>query len=258
MLRNAFVVVLVLAVITVVAASFLHPKISTESAARPLAVSPVLVELFTSEGCSSCPPADKLLADLDRAGTADGVPVIALGEHVDYWDGLGWHDRFSSKIFTERQADFVRHLGISSAYTPQMVVDGRLELVGNDDNALHHALDQATHSPKSSQIALAWVGEKLRIQVTDHGSHSGDILLAVTESDLTTRVERGENGGRVLHHAAVVRQLSRLGQLKDAEFASTASIPADPSWKKENLKAVVFVQDERTREVLGASAIAFP
>ena len=230
-------------------------RISDAAAAR----SPVLVELFTSEGCSDCPPADKLLADLDHDGSLDGIPVIALAEHVDYWDGQGWHDRFSSHAFTERQERVVSRLRLSSAYTPQMVVDGRLEFVGNDSNALHRVVNQAAQTPKTADVKLSWKDDgTLNVAVTDSTSHAATVLLAITESDLTTKVGGGENGGRELHHSAVVRRLAELGKLKDRNFASTTKIQRDSHWNPQRLKAVVFVQELHTGAVLGAQSIRFP
>ena len=101
-----------------------------------------VVELFTSEGCSSCPPADKLLADLEKRGNVNGRQILVMSEHVDYWDGLGWKDRFSSSVFTQRQTDYVRKLGLGSPYTPEVVINGQTELIGNDEAALMRGLSE--------------------------------------------------------------------------------------------------------------------
>lgn len=220
---------------------------------------PIVVELFTSEGCSSCPPADKLLGELDKQAAYAGVPVVALGEHVDYWDGLGWKDRFSSPAFTARQREFGNQFALDSVYTPQMVVDGKLELVGNDENALRRALVKAANSAKSVTVDLGWESPgKLRVTATDTAKHKARVLIAITESELTTSVQRGENGGRVLHHAAVVRQLAQLGQMSESRFSTVATVAVNPEWKLPNLKAVVLVQDDSTKSIVGARAIQFP
>ena len=260
MLRSALVAVLVLGIVAVLAASFvpLHKFSAEDNRVAASAVSPVLVELFTSEGCSSCPPADKLLGDLDKAGQLEGVPVIALGEHVDYWDRLGWRDRFSSHDYTDRQQKAVERLGLDSAYTPQMIVDGRIEFVGNDETALRHALSQAAKSAKSADVQLSWNADKLNVAVYETAQHAATVLLAITETNLTTNVERGENSGRVLHHAAVVRKIISLGDLKSSRLESSTAITPDVSWKTQNLKAVVFVQDKGTGAVIGAQSIPFP
>jgi hypothetical protein len=111
---------------------------------------PVLVELFTSEGCSSCPPADALLAKLDQAQPINGAEIIVLGEHVDYWDGQGWHDRFSSHQYTERQNEYCGRLHVDSSYTPQMIVDGTDQFVGNDAAHAVRAIQHAAEPPRSS------------------------------------------------------------------------------------------------------------
>src|SRR5919197_1244382 len=120
-----------------------------------LAAVTVVVELFTSEGCSSCPPADQLLERLAAAGAIDGAQVVALGEHVDYWDRLGWRDRFSSPAFTARQAVYVRRFNDESAYTPQMVVDGRAGLVGSDAGAVRRAIAKAAAAPHGVMSVVA-------------------------------------------------------------------------------------------------------
>ncbi len=121
--------------------------LAAQTATRP-GRTPVLVELFTSEGCSSCPPADALLMKLEAGQPIDGVEIIALGEHVDYWDQLGWHDRFSSRQYTQRQNGYGNRFSLQGVYTPQMVVDGTQEFVGNDANRATRAINQAAKSAK--------------------------------------------------------------------------------------------------------------
>src|SRR4051794_12486359 len=111
----------------------------------------VVVELFTSEGCSSCPPADALLRDQQARGLPD-ADLVLLGEHVDYWNHLGWRDAFSSAQFTARQQDYVAHLRLASAYTPQAVVDGRAELIGSDESELHRAITASAQKVKPLKL----------------------------------------------------------------------------------------------------------
>src|SRR5919201_965007 len=110
----------------------------------------VLVELFTSEGCSSCPPADALLRQLDTMPPVNSVGIVVLGEHVDYWDGVGWRDRFSSRQYTDRQSNYARRFSLDSPFTPQMVVDGTQQLVGNNTGALQAALNKAASANKAT------------------------------------------------------------------------------------------------------------
>jgi hypothetical protein len=225
---------------------------------------PVLVELYTSEGCSSCPPADAVLTDLSTEQPVPGVRVIALGEHVDYWNALGWVDRFSSAAFTQRQSDYqARAFPDSPVYTPQLVVDGRLQCVGSDAAAVQETLRQAARSPKAAlDVAVRNVGAQradiaIDIDVPATVSRDGpaDIVVAVVEDGLVTRVERGENRGRTLEHSAVVRRLRAVGELtaQQANASVTATVPLADDWSAQPLRVVAFVQERRSRRVLGAT-----
>lgn len=236
------------------------------------AQTPVVVELFTSEGCSSCPPADRLLSRLEspRYGNAGkskqvvmiapGVEVIALGEHVDYWDSLGWKDRFSSPLFSARQQDYGKAFRLESVYTPQMVVNGQSEVLGSDSRAVQEAIAKAAREPHA-EVSIAMTSPQMlafRIAKIPPGSHDADILLAVTESELVTPVYGGENGGRQLRHSAVVRSLSSLGRLdakRPGEYTATAQLNLRQDWNRPNLKLVLFVQDRTTRKILGAASV---
>jgi hypothetical protein len=213
---------------------------------------PIVVELFTSEGCSSCPPADKLLAELDQRGSVNGRPIIVMGEHVDYWDGLGWKDRFASSVFTKRQTEYVRRLGVDSAYTPQMVVNGSTELVGNDSAALSRAL-AAQKSSGSTNVSLQ-LENSSTASIKVEGARSGSrVLLALTEGNLVTRVQRGENGGRELRHEAVVRRLSDIGSVKSGTFEASVPLKLDSEWQKNKLRVIVFVQGPAGGTIEGAA-----
>src|SRR5271167_4607493 len=141
-------------------------------ASTAVAQQPVVVELFTSEGCSSCPPADSLLTQLNRQHIAGDAELILLGEHVEYWNSLGWTDRFSSPIYTERQEDYVRQLHLTTAYTPQIVIDGHLQGVGSDAAAVRHMIAEASRSPKPSMVTLRLMSPD-RLQVTVEDSSHG-------------------------------------------------------------------------------------
>ncbi len=215
---------------------------------------PVVVELFTSEGCSSCPPADNVLARLERDG------VIVLGEHVDYWDSQGWQDRFSSPLFSSRQQDYGNAMRTGNVYTPQMVIDGQKEVLGTDVRSIQQAIVDAARRPRA-QVGLRIAGEQtIEIQVgkLPNGSHKADVLLAVTETGLETAVEAGENHGVRLRHAAVVRTLSRLAEVdprKPGEYVAQARLNLKPEWVRANLKLVLLVQDRENRHILGAASL---
>ena len=230
---------------------------------------PVIVELFTSEGCSSCPPADRLLVELDRKQPVEGAEIIALGEHVDYWDQLGWKDRFSAAEFTARQSVYSRAFGLNSTYTPQMVVDGHAEFVGNDAGEARRAIARAARAPKAAvQIAPAEVSSAddrsiplvVRVdRLPDFAAHdSAEVLLAITESQLASDVRRGENAGRTLSHTAVVRRLTVLGRTAAGQgpaFFIRHVFKIELEWKRENLRAVVFVQERAGGRILGAASL---
>lgn len=239
-----------------------NSEVSTQAGKTP-ATSAVLVELFTSEGCSTCPPADKLLTELDENQPVNGAQVIALSEHVDYWNRLGWKDPFSSAQFTERQTAYSRTLRVEDIYTPQMIVDGQNQFVGNQRATALEAIARAAQSPKASIAAAvkssAANSIMLSIQVSDVPDVSrgdrADVLLAITESGLMSNVARGENAGRRLTHSAVTRRMVKVGTIEGKAFNVEQAVHLESVWKRARLRAVVFVQERGSRRILGAAAI---
>ncbi len=222
------------------------------------AQNPVVVELFTSEGCSSCPPADAVLLDLDRKAESSGAELILLGEHVDYWNYIGWTDRFSSAQFSQRQSDYARDFHLASVYTPQMVIDGREQLVGNDLAEVSNKIAAARQETKPARVALQWeTNHRLHVSVQSAEGSRAQVLLAVTEDGLSTQVGNGENGGRTLHHAAVVRQLRPLGNVDNGKFDTRVEVPPHADWNAAALKVAILVQDPASGRILGAAQIAF-
>jgi hypothetical protein len=225
---------------------------------------PVLVELFTSEGCSSCPPADTLLTRLAAERTIGGAEVVTLAFHVDYWDRLGWKDRFSSAAFTERQNRYAAAWKSDRVYTPQAVVDGRVEFVGTD---VTRAVDALTASAGRAHAAVALAPASgdtprtrlLRIAIDPPAgaAFSGDVLLAVAEDGLASEVTAGENARKRLEHTGVVRSLTRIGRIAKGGPVRFESVPVPihAAWASGRLRAVVFVQDEKTREVHGTGQL---
>lgn len=225
---------------------------------------PVLVELFTSEGCSSCPPADALLLRLGQQ-PIPSADIIILGEHVDYWDQLGWHDRFSSHQFTQRQNQYRVRFHLESDYTPQMIVDGATQFVGNDSSRATHAVTLAASQPKIPLVLTppVTVGHTLSATVSLPAA-AADQALANANADLyaslvdpldTTIVRNGENGGRTLHHAGVVRSLQRIGNLRDliaAPIPVHLPLPADTTSAPQRI--VVFAQAAGQGPILAAVA----
>ena len=206
----------------------------------------VLVELFTSQGCSSCPPADRALAELGRE---EGI--VALAFHVDYWDDLGWKDPFSSEAWTARQRAYARALGEGGRiYTPQLVVNGRAHVVGSDRRGAAAAIRRAREAAArtidlGATARLDAETGRVRVATTARGAGTGEVWAALVESGLTTAVSRGENSGKRLANDFVVRRLERV---VDGE----ASLRVARTWRRKHLAVVVFVQDPGDLQVLAA------
>jgi len=220
--------------------------LSGQSAPAPARV-PVVVELFTSEGCSSCPPADDVLSKLAREGTVGGAQVIPLGLHVTYWDQLGWKDPASLLASTERQQDYGREFGADSIYTPQVVIDGHTQLIGSDEAGVRRAIAKAALEPHGLvQLSVSIAADVVTAKATVEGIRASEPLhnlFFITEDGLTSVVKRGENGGRTLHSDAVVRRISvsdTVGKLS-------------PEWHRDRLHVAVIVQGAKTRRIYGAA-----
>jgi hypothetical protein len=174
--------------------------------------------------------------------------------HVDYWDYLGWKDEFSSPLFSRRQEFYVQKFKLDSAYTPQMVVDGNAQFTGSNLGQAAKAITEAAKSPKAA-IQISKAGDKLNIKITDLPEHDvATVFLAIAEDNLTSKVERGENKGKNLEHVSVVRELKGLSTINppDKSFETETSVQINPGWKRENLKAIVFIQENKSRKILGA------
>lgn len=221
------------------------------------AQTPVVVELFTSEGCSSCPPADAVLMKLDKQGAGNGIELVLLGEHVDYWNYIGWTDRFSSKQFSQRQSDYSRAFRLDSVYTPQMVIDGDMQGGYNYSEAQQN-IAAAAKTPRPAQVSLKWAANnRLHVDVQAPPQSHSTVLLAITEDNLSTSVQAGENNGTVLHHADVVRQLRALGDPQNGHFEAEVDAAPHPDWNQANLKVAVLVQDDASKKILGAGVLPY-
>ncbi len=225
---------------------------------------PVLVELFTSEGCSSCPSADEALEQLQRSQPFANAFVIPMSEHVDYWNYIGWADPFSSSAFSDRQRGYARALRLDSVYTPQMVVNGQAEFVGSDRNRASAAISRAAAAPHADvqlkPFFSTGASPRLDIRIESlpavRRGDTAEVMLAITEAGLQSNVSRGENAGRKLGHTAVVRQMRSLGTVNQGQaFAASPTIAIDSKWRANELSAVVFVQERTGRRVLGAASI---
>jgi len=211
--------------------------------AANVARAPVLVELFTSEGCSSCPPADRHLQRLDPY-------VIVLSEHVDYWDRLGWKDRFSSPEYTQRQEIYAKEFGLDGPYTPQMVVDGAAQFTGGDARRAAVEIDKAASRAKAT-IVLGRADNGVRVDIEDV-PHEADIWLAMADDSDVTRAAAGENKGRTLVHVGVVRSLKKIGWVKrGGEFSRKVDLPIGSNGKR----VVVFLQEAGQARVWGVAML---
>ncbi len=231
---------------------------------------PVVVELFTSEGCSSCPPADALLLQLDQTSPVPGAEVIALSEHVDYWNYIGWSDPFSAEAYSARQQAYAQALrqtgGRGDVYTPQMVVDGQFEFVGGNAAKARDVIAQAAAFPKA-EVKLTLIHPentdvlKLRVHASQlpqlHANDQAEVVLAIAENNLASSVTRGENSGRKLRHTAVTRELRTLGQFAPAQktFETETTVKLAVGWKRADLRLVAFIQERINRRILGAASI---
>ena len=222
--------------------------------------SPVLVELFTSEGCSSCPPADEFVQKLDTLQPVPGAQIIVLSEHVDYWDHQGWKDPNSSHALTERQNAYVHALGLSTPYTPQIIVDGSKELKIADAQAIETVFQQAVSALKTpvhiSGVAFDQDNPNLlRAQVGgDAVEHNADLYLAVALDRVESQVLRGENGGRHLTHIAVVQQMAKIGKLgRGRSFAENVQLKLKAATSLNQIRLVAFVQESGPGKLLGAT-----
>lgn len=234
---------------------------------KSVARTPVVVELYTSEGCNTCPPADALIARLARTQPIVGAEIIPLKLHVDYWNHQGWVDRFSSATFTKRQQQYANFFKNNTVYTPQMVVDGRTEFSGSAEAKARDAIAAAARERKAlvelradrkqeNEYSIAIRIAALAGRTPAEGAL---VVLAITEDDLHSDVRAGENAGRSFDHVGVVRVLRPLTRLTPGppEAASLdTAVTLDPAWKREHLHAVVFVQEENSRRILAAGTLA--
>jgi len=200
---------------------------------------PVVLELFTSQGCSSCPPAEALLAKLARAGAAGDRAVAPLAFHVDYWNDLGWADPYSLPAWTERQHQYSRALGDNRVYTPELVVGGATGMVGSDASAVSQAIQRAAHPAKLAATA-AWAAGS--VTVTTTAPAGAEVWVAVWEDAAPTAVARGENAGTTMTGERVVRRFERVAA---AGQPGSATIKLDPSWRPGGALAFAHGADRK-------------
>jgi hypothetical protein len=215
-----------------------------------------VVELFTSEGCSSCPPADEAMARLAKEFPDN---VYFLGYHVDYWNYIGWKDEFSKPGFTERQRKYSDVFGLNSIYTPQAVVNGKKEFVGSKENLLRSVIQNELKDSAGSAIVIETkkTGEK-NISVSCRINTDGKSLLniALVQLQAVTHVKRGENSGRKLGHINIVRELKTVAVNNGTTI--TLDLPVPPGLTTKDVKLVAFMQDKQSMRITGAAETIIP
>lgn len=239
---------------------------SQEAPAANSSRKPVLVELFTSEGCSSCPPADVILQKLEAQQPVSGAEIIPIEEHVDYWNHDGWVDPYSSPEWTKRQQVYA-YLDKKDPYTPEIVVDGQNQFVGNNPKEAVLAIQDATHVAKAdvtvtpSSVDAKNARFKVSVAKLPAGKNGdvAEIWLAVTEDGLHSSVSRGENAGHELTHTATLRSLHKIGVAdpNGSEFAfnGETAVKLNSHWNSDKLRVTVFVQERKGRQVIGAASV---
>lgn len=242
-----------------------HPRLHAGhsfSTSSPKPTSIVIVELFTSEGCSSCPPADTLLRQVHLKETSAGQLIVGISEHVTYWNNLGWKDPYSAQVFTDRQGVYASRLSPEGPYTPQMVVDGRDQFVGGDAAALERALRDDAQRP---HVDLHIVSSSLSSNGIDVSfSFSGqvtkplDVVAVVTDDADRSNVLRGENSGTLLEHVSVARSLIRVETVTGA-VAKSIHLPLPDGFRPapgSGHHLILFAQEAHQGPIVGAAVTA--
>ncbi|GAA4099829.1 DUF1223 domain-containing protein [Mucilaginibacter panaciglaebae] len=216
-----------------------------------------VIELFTSEGCSSCPPADELVAKVQKE--YQNEPVYILSFHVDYWNRLGWKDVYSNADYSKRQEAYAKSLHIPSVYTPQIVVNGSKEFVGSQDGVLRNAIKAALHNTGSAQISLSNIinsGTKITIHYHTVGtSKYSEVILALVQKSAQTNVKAGENKGHILSHVQIVRQMQRFA-VGNKDGTTQLMLPKGVS--SQNIEVIALVQDNACGQITGATKQPLP
>jgi hypothetical protein len=221
---------------------------------------PILIELFTSEGCSSCPPVDEFVRHIDETQPVAGAQLIVLSEHVDYWDHDGWKDKYSSAQFTERQNGYVHAMNLQTAYTPQMVVDGYIELKGSSADIEQTFAKELKVAKIPVRITSAKIDApsqlRVKIEADAPEKHGGAVWVAVALDHAASQVSAGENSGKQLQHVAVVEELRKVGKLdKGKPFAQDIAVKLKPDTDPKNLRIIAFIQESNEGKVLGATGV---
>lgn len=215
-----------------------------------------VLELFTSEGCSSCPPADELMGRIQKE--YKGSNLFVLSYHVDYWDHQGWKDVFGDAAYTKRQYEYARFLGKEPIYTPQVIINGKVDYIASDEAVVRGALKKALSRPAVRDLSLkaTVVNNKITVKyIIDEVTKNSHLLLAVIQKSAKSDVKRGENAHRVLSHFQIVHQLHSTAIKKETTGSSTMSLPK--GFNTKDFEIVGFIQDMNSGTILGANRAIF-
>ncbi|SDE20611.1 hypothetical protein SAMN05216464_104342 [Mucilaginibacter pineti] len=246
-----------IAITALVSAAFInHKTLAPKENVKATGAGFVVVELFTSEGCSSCPPADELVAKIQKEDY--NKPVYILAFHVDYWNRLGWKDVFSNADYSKRQNEYARWLNLQSVYTPQIVVNGKKEFVGSQEGTLRNAITEGLRTMAAGTLALSAQREQGSISVqyqTKDVAKNTSLLLALVQKTAQTNVKSGENGGHVLSHVQIVRKLQSQPLDKSGNGAVTIALP--DGFNAQGWELVGFIQNTSSGAILAATKYEF-
>jgi hypothetical protein len=252
-MKTAVIIMIAIAVITAAFARPFSKKEQKETGDPATNNGFVVAELFTSEGCSSCPPADKLLEKIQHENPGKSVYVLAF--HVDYWDHQGWKDRFSAPAFTARQRQYADWLNLETVYTPQLVVNGRKEFVGSYEGAITKTINKELEQPVSNALTLRTHvdGSKLYVDFTATPQKNSELVLALVQRSAASNIRAGENEGRQLTHVQIVRQL----YTQDVSNNKTISIDLPADFNAKGFELIGFVQHKKDGRITAATKAAF-
>jgi len=255
-LKTAITVASIAVVIALTTAFANIKKLNTNNSA-PADKGFAVVELFTSEGCSSCPPADALIAKVLKENS--DKPIYILAYHVDYWNRMGWKDAFSDAAYSDRQKQYSRWLKSSEIYTPQAIVNGSKEFVGSEETTLRNTIKANLAEPAKTDLTLTGlkaIKNKITVKYRTEGlTANSSLVLTLLERNATTKVLKGENAGRTLSHVQIVRKLQTIA-LTNTSGSVDLAVPE--SFTPEGFEMIAFVQNNSSGQITGAARAGFP
>lgn len=233
----------------------LTASLPAEKSDKPAAQPVVVLELFTSQGCSSCPPADKALQDLTQQAAHAGQAVYGLSFHVDYWDRLGWRDPFSAKQFTDRQRQYDRTLN-TQTYTPQLVINGQQDIIGGQRGRIEQAIQAIQKQPASAFVgvdgSITRDAKQMTINYTLSAAGPYRVNVALVQKEARTAVQNGENGGRTLVNTNVVRQFKTIDE---SGISGNVTLPLPAGLAADQTAVLVYVQRADNQQIVGAKQL---